>query len=228
MSRTAWRTAGLLAVGHVVLVLAGISLQSSPRLGDDAAAVTATYVDSDMARVFGGGYIESLGFVLLLPVVAFLARAVGRRTDVGGWAAHTGFAGGIGYVVVSVAPGLAAGAAALYGAQYGADVATVSVVNDVRNFAFFLSMLFLAVHAAGVSVSVLADGVLPAWTAWGGLATALVLVVSVPFAAVGAVDYATLVWILWFVALAAVMLRHRPAGAGVPTGSDSAGVTASL
>lgn len=228
MSRTAWRTAGLLAVGHVVLVLAGISLQSSPRLGDDDAAVSAAYVGSNMARVFGGGYIESLGFVLLLPVIAFLARAIGRRTDVGGWAAQTGFAGGIGYVVVSLVPGLAAGAAALYGAQHGADLASVSVVNDVRNFAFFLSMLFLAVHAAGVSVSVLSDAILPAWIAWAGLATAAVLTASVPFAAVGAVDYATLVWILWFVALAAVMLRHRPAGAGVPTGSDHAAVTASL
>jgi hypothetical protein len=227
MSRTAWRTAGVLALGHVVLILVGISQQRSPRLGDDAAAVAAEYVDSDMTRVLGGGYIESLGFVLLLPVIAFLARAVGRRTEIGGWAAQTAFAGGIAYVVVSLVPGLAAGAAALYGAQHGADLATVSVVNDVRNFAFFLSMLFLAVHAAGVSISALSDRALPVWIAWGGLATALVLVTSVPFAAVGAVDYATLVWILWFVALAGAMLRHRPAGADVPTGSAPAALTAS-
>ncbi len=228
MSRTAWRTAGALALGHVVLILAGISQQRSPRLGDDAAAVAAEYVDGDLTRIFAGGFVEAVGFVLLLPVLAFLARALGRRTEVGGWAAQAAFAGGIGYVVVSVVPGLAAGAAALYGAQHGADLATVSVVNDVRNFAFFLSMLFLAVHAAGVSVSALSDGVLPAWIAWGGLATAVVLVASVPFAAWGAVDYATLVWILWFVALAGAMLRHRPADADVPTGSAPAALTASL
>jgi Domain of unknown function (DUF4386) len=228
MSRTAWRTAGLLGLGHVVLILVGISQQRSPRLGDDAAAVAAEYVDGDLTRILAGGYVEAVGFVLLLPVVVFLARAVGRSTEVGGWAAQTALAGGIGYVVVSVVPGLAAGGAALYGAQHGADLGTVSVVNDVRNFAFFLSMLFLAVHAAGVSIAVLSDRVLPAWIGWAGLATAALLVASVPLAAAGAVDIATLVWILWFVALAGAMLGHRPAGADVPAGSDPAAHTALL
>jgi hypothetical protein len=226
MSRTAWRTAGALALGHVVLMLIGISQQHSPRLGDDDAAVAAAYVDGDLTRILAGGYVEALGFVLLLPVIAFLARAVGRHTEVGGWAAQTAFAGGIGYVVLSLAPGLAAGAAALYGAQHGADLTTVTVVNDVRNVAFFLSMLLLAVHAAGVGVSALTDRVLPAWVGWSGLATAGVLVGSVPFAATGAVDYATLVWILWFVALAGAMIRHRPAGVGASTGADRPAVPA--
>jgi hypothetical protein len=228
MSRTAWRTAGLLGLGHVVLILVGISQQRSPRLGDDAAAVAAEYVDGDLTRILAGGYIEAVGFVLLLPVVVFLARAVGRSTEVGGWAAQTALAGGVGYVVVSVVPGLAAGGAALYGAQHGADLGTVSVVNDVRNFAFFLSMLFLAVHAAGVSIAVLSDRVLPAWIGWAGLTTAALLVASVPLAAAGAVDVVTLVWILWFVALAGAMLRHRPAGADVPAGADPAAHTALL
>ena len=226
MSRTAWRTAGFLALGHVVLILVGISQQRSPRLGDDAAAVAAEYVDGDLTRILAGGYIEAVGFVVLLPVVAFLARAVGRRTELGAWAAQTAFAGGIGYVLVSLAPGLAAGAAALYGAQRGADLATVSVVNDVRNFAFFLSVLLLAVHAAGVGVSTLSDRVLPNWLGWSGLTTGLVLIASVPFAAVGAVDYATLVWILWFVALAGVMIKHRPTRVGTQLGSDAAPLAA--
>ena len=214
MSCTAWRLAAGMALGHVVLVLVGISQQSSPLLGDDADAVAA-YVESDMTRVYIGGYVEILGFVLLLPVVAFLARAVGRRTEAARWAAQTAYAGGVGYVVRSIAPGLAAGAAALYGAQHGADLATVSMVNDVRNFAFFLSMPLLAVHALGLGVAALTDRVLPAWVAWSGVATGIVLVASVPAARMGAVDYATLLWILWFVVLAAVMITHRPAAAGL-------------
>jgi hypothetical protein len=217
MSRTSWRVAGGLALGHVVLVLVGITQQNSLRLGDDATTVAAQYVDGDLARTFVGGYVEALGLVLLLPVVAFLARAVGRRTQGGGWAAHTAFAAGTGYVLLNLAPGLAAGAAAFHGAQDGADLATVSMVNDVRIFAFFLSMLLLALHAIGLGIAVLTDRVLPAWLGWSAVATAIVLVVSVPFAATGAVDYATLVWIVWFVALAGVMLRHRPTEAGTPT-----------
>lgn len=233
MSRTTWRVAGALALGHVGLILVGISQQSSPRLGDDAAAVTTEFVDSSLARVLAGGYVEALGFLLLLPVMAFLARAVGRRTEVGSWAAQTAFAAGTGYVVLSLAPGLAAGGAALYGAQRGADLGTVIVVNDVRNFAFFLSLLLLAVHAAGVGISVLNDRALPSWLGWAGLATAVVLAVSVPLAGSGAADHATLVWIVWFVTLAGAMVVRRPdqvgraAGSGRGRGSDIA-TTATL
>ena len=229
MSRTVWRTAGVLALGHVVLVLAGISQQRSPRLGDDAAAVAAEYVESEPARILAGGYLEALGFVLLLPVVAFVARAVGRSSETGRWAARTASAAGVLYVGLSLSPGLAAGAAALYGAQHGAPLEVVSVVNDVRNFTFFLSMLLLAVHAAGVGAAVLADRVLPSWLGWSGLAVAVVLVAAVPAAGLGAVDWATLVWIVWFIALATVMIRHRPVGDGaqapqrIPAATPTAG-----
>ncbi|MGY1825778.1 hypothetical protein [Blastococcus sp. SYSU DS0541] len=211
MSRTAWRVAGSLALAHVVLILVGISQQRSPRLGDGAEAVAAEYVDGDLARIMAGGYVESVGFLLLLPVLAFLARAL-SRSETGGWASQTAFAAGIAYVALSLAPGLAAGAAALYGAQHGADMVTVSLVNDVRNFTFFLSVLLLGVHAAGVGIAVLADGELPPWLGWAGLGTGLVLVASVPAARLGAVDWATVAWMVWFLALATVMLRYRPGG----------------
>lgn len=214
MSRTAWRTAGALALGHVVLMVLAITQQQSPRLGEDPAAA---YAGADLARVLAGGYGEALAFLLLLPVVAFLAREVGRTTETGRWAASTGFAAGIAYIASTLAVGLPAGAAAVYGAGHGADLGVVAVVNDVRNFAFFLSMMLLAVHVAGVAVALLADRRLPGWLGWSGLGTAAVLVATVPFAGTGAVDYATLVWILWFIALATAMLRHRPEGVGVPS-----------
>jgi hypothetical protein len=214
MSRTAWRTAGVLALGHVVLMLLAITQQQSARLGEDPAAA---YAGADLARVFAGGYLEALAFLLLLPVVAFLGREVGRATDVGRWAASTGFAAGVAYIASTLAVGLPAGAAAIYGAEHGADLVAVSLVNDVRNFAFFLSMMLLAVQVAGVAIAVLTDRRLPGWLGWSGLGIAVVLVGTVPFAGTGAVDYASLVWILWFIALATAMLRHRPEEAGVPT-----------
>jgi hypothetical protein len=195
-------------------MLIAITQQQSARLGEDPAAA---YAGADLTRVFAGGYLEALAFLLLLPVVAFLGRAVGRATDLGRWAASTGFAAGVAYIASTLAVGLPAGAAAIYGAEHGADLATVSVVNDVRNFAFLLSMMLLAVHVTGVAVAVLTDRRLPGWLGWSGLGTAVVLVGTVPFAASGAVDYATLVWILWFIALATAMLRHRPEEADVPT-----------
>ncbi|TFV86245.1 hypothetical protein [Blastococcus sp. CT_GayMR16] len=220
MSRTAWRLAGAFAIGHVVLILAGISQQDTLLLGDDAAMVAEQYVDGDMIRSFAGGYVEALGLLLLLPVIAFLAQAVGRRTEAGSWAARTAFAAGTGYVLLSLAPGLAAGAAAFYGAQHGADVATVSLVNDVRVFAFFMSLLLLGGHTIGIAIGVLTDHVLPAWLGWSAVVTGIVLLGGVPFAVHGVADYATLLWILWFIALATVMLRHRPQGADVVARAD--------
>jgi hypothetical protein len=228
MSRTAWRMAGVFAIGHVVLILVGITQQNSLLLGDDAATVTAQYVRGDMARTLAGGYVEALGLLLLLPVIAFLARAVGRRTEAGRWAAQTGFAAGTGYVLLSLAPGLSAGAAAIYHAQRGADVAAVSLVNDVRIFSFFLSLLLLAVHTIAIAIGVLTDRALPAWVGWSAIGTAVLLAVSVPFAAAGMADYATLLWIVWFIALGTVMLRHRPQEADALGGADRSAAATSV
>jgi hypothetical protein len=204
-------------------MLFAITQQQSASLGEDPATA---YADVDLTRAFAGGYLEALAFLLLLPVVAFLGRELGRGTDVGRWAASTGYAAGIAYIATTLAVGLPAGAAAIYGAEHGADLVTVSVVNDVRNFAFFLSTMLLAVQVAGVGVTILTGRQLPAWLGWSGIGTAVALVGTVPFAVTGAVDFATLVWILWFIALATAMLRHRPDGAGVPRSAAAATTTA--
>ena len=47
--------------------------------------------------------------------------------------------------------GLAAGAAALYDGHHGAPLATITTVNDVRNFAFFLSIGVLGVFTLAVA-----------------------------------------------------------------------------
>lgn len=211
--RTLWRIAGGLALAHVALVVAGISVQDSPLFAEGAAGIRRDYVEGDLGRSIAGGMVEGLGFILLIPVLVFLVRAVGRRTELARWAALTAGSAGLAYVAVTMAVGLPAGAAAMYGAQHGLDVDTAFAVNNIRIFGYFLSLGLLGAHAICLAVAAVQDRVLVRWFGVGGFVTGTVLLLSVPAALIGQQDWGTLVWIVWWIGVGVGMLRHRPAGA---------------
>ena len=208
------RVAGGLALAHVALMLGGFSLERSTMLGDGTAEARRAFAEGSLARSMTGGYIEAFSFVVLLPVLVYLAGALGRRTEAGRWAAQTGLAAGVGYVAVTLATGLPAGAAALYDGHHGADPATLVVAADIRNFAFFLSLLLLGAHAICVGLSARADGVLTRWAGIGGIVVGVVLLASVAGAGQALQNVGTMVWLVWWVGLAVALLRNS----GVPAG----------
>jgi hypothetical protein len=199
-----WRLAGGLALAHVVLMFTGLSQEVSPVHGDAADKVLATFAGASFDRVLVGGFVESLGFIVLLPALVFLARAVGRGSEAGRWAGHTGLAAGIAYVAVTLASGFPPGAAALYGAQHGADAQTVAVVDEIRIYAFFLSVLLLGLHAISVGIAALADRRFTRWVGYGGVLAGIATLAGV---AAGAVNVASMVWIVWWVGVAVCLLR---------------------
>jgi hypothetical protein len=205
-----WRLASGFAIAHVVLMLAGLMLQGTPALREGREGIQRSYVEGELARIMAGGYLEVIGFLCLIPVVVFLGYAVGRRSDAAGWAAMSAAALGIGYVAVTVSSGFPPGAAALWGAQHGLDIDTALALNNVRNFAYFLSLALLGGHAIGLGVASIWDGFSTRWVGWGGVLTGTVLLAAVPAAGLGLQDYATLVWLVWWIGLAVMMLR-RPA-----------------
>ena len=205
-----WRLAGGLALAHVVLMLAGLMLQRTPALREGVSGITRSYAEGDLGSILTGGFIELLGFLCLPPVLVFLAMSVGRRTETGRWAATAAAGFGLAYVAVTVAAGLPPGAAALWGVQHGLDAATALVVNDIRNFGYFLSLPLLGGHALGLAVAALSDRRWTHWAGGGGILTGLLLLAAPPAAAAGLQDYPTLVWLAWWVGLAVLMLRHRP------------------
>ncbi len=89
------------------------------------------------------------------------------------------------YVAASLAPGMAAGAAALWVAQHAPDPSTVYALNHLRTFSYQMSLMAWAVFFAAVAVSGLAGHTLPRWLGASAAAVAAALAVGV----VGAYDH---------------------------------------
>lgn len=221
--RRLWQLAGGLAIAHIVLIPAGLFLQRGPLFSDGTQGIEEYYVEGDLTRSLAGGILESYGFLLMIPVLVFLGRAVGRSTEAGRWAAQTGLMCGLAYITVTFAVGFPAGGAAMYGAQHGLDVDTAFALNNVRIFGYFLSLMLLGGSTLGIAISALADRCHRAWFGWFGIVAAIALLVSTPLAGVGQQDWGTLVWMVWFIGVGVLMLRHRETTTQ-PDDATSAGV----
>lgn len=211
--RAMWRLAGGLAIAHVVLLFGGSSQEKSPLLSDGPEVVKRALVGANVGQAIAGGVVESLSFLVLLPVLVFLARSIGQRTEAGHWATQTALAAGVCYVVITVATAIPAGAAALYGAHHGvADAATLALVDNVRNFAFYLSLLALGTHALGIGIAALTDGTMKRWAGFGGIGVAIILFAGV--AAEGlthggaASGMPFMLWVIWWIGLAISLIRR--------------------
>lgn len=207
--RRLWQIAGALAIVHVVLIPVGIALQGGPLFTDGVQGIQDSYVEGDLTRSFTGGMVEAFGFLLMVPALVFLARALGRRSEAGAWAAQTGLMCGLGYVAVTFAVGFPAGAAAMYGAQNGLDLEAAFALNNVRIFSYFLSLLLLGGNVLGIAVSALQDGTHRRWIGGFGLVTGVALLVSAPLSGIGQQDWGGLVHMVWFVGVGVLLLRHR-------------------
>jgi hypothetical protein len=208
-----WRVAGGLAIAHVVLLFAGFSQERSNILGSSTDEARHALIEGSLTRSMIGGYVESFAFVLLLPALAFLAHAVGTRTALGRWAASTSFVAGVTYVAVTLATGMPAGAAALYDGHRGADLATATMVADVRNFAFFLSLLVLGLQALALGIAARSDRFSPRWTGVGGIVVGVLLFAGVAGAGIGLHDYASMIWMVWWIGVAIALIRNAPTAA---------------
>lgn len=208
--RRLWQLAGAFCLVHIALIPVGLFLQQGPLLSDGVQGITDAYVNGDMTRVFTGGVLESVGFLLLVPALVFLGRVLGRRSEAGAWAAQTGVLCGLAYVTVTFAVGFPAGAAAMYGAQHGLDVEAAFALNNLRIFGYFLSLVLLGGSTLGFAVAALADRFHPRWFGGFGIATGLALLASPPLASVGQQDWGTLAFMVWFVGVGVLLLRHAP------------------
>jgi len=206
--RRLFSIAGWLLIGYIALTFAGVGLEKSLTLGEGTRAASAALVGSSMTKDFTGGYIEFVGTLVYLVGALLLARLLRGDGPTGEWFSSCISASAAAWTAVNVAVGFAAGAAAIYDGHHGASVATVTTVNDVRNFAFFLSAGLSAVLALGVAASVLLTRRLPRGVAYSGLLVAVVYLAAIPAARTGAINLATLLGFGWLAAVAVTSLRQ--------------------
>jgi RsiW-degrading membrane proteinase PrsW (M82 family) len=218
--RRLWLVAGWLLIGYIVLTFAGVGFEHSLMLGDTPAKAKAALVDSSLSKNFAGGYVEYLATLLLLLGGLLVARLLRSETTTGGWLSSVMTAAVTIQVAITVAVGFAAGAAALYDAHHGASLATATTINDIRNFAFFLTGGLAGIFAISASAAVLATSRLPRWVAYFGIVVGVLSIATIPAARTGVIDVATMLGFVWIVALAVTSLRRaRTVRTGVPVGS---------
>jgi len=207
-TRRLWRLAGGLLIAHVVMMFGGLAFERTPMLGDSERAAKAALVDSPLARVLGGGYVETLSFLVLLIALIAFARLLRGRTEVSRlWASGISAVGSC-FVAITIACGFGAGAAATYDGHHGVPLSTVIAINDVRNFAYFLSVAALGVLVLCIALAVETSAELPKWVARTGYVVAALCVASVPAERHGVMDLANMVAIVWLIALAVAALRR--------------------
>lgn len=207
-SKSLWRWAGGLALAHVVLLFAGFSQEVTVDHSTSLSDLQKTYGGASLTRVYAGGYVEALAFVVLVPALVLLARLFGRRTESGRVAAHTFLGLGLVYSAATLAVGFAPGAAALYAAHHGVDVRAIAMVNDIRNYGYVLQVAISLAMTLALGVAAVRERVMVRWAGWCGVGVGAVGLVVTPFAhnAVG------LVQTVWWVGLALLCLRAPERG----------------
>jgi hypothetical protein len=199
----------VLGISSVVLMMAGLAIEAPADAvnSNPAADIVGYYTGGDMARKVTGGLVVCLGFLLFLPFAATVTSRL--RGTSAGMLAPTAQMAATAYVVISLAPGQAAGAAALWlGRTSTADTAAVLALNDLRAFSFYVSLLVLATFLVAVGAAVVAGGGLPRWAGWAALGVGAAVAIGVPFAPTGLAEIASLLGLVWVIAVSVALLRR--------------------
>jgi hypothetical protein len=201
-------------LAHIVLLFISAAFTHSLQLGDDASAAAAALSGSSMSRNFLGGYLGLLSFLDFLVVAMLLAALLRREDEASTWLSSCIAASAITYVAVTAATGFAAGAAAVYDGHHGAPLASVTVVNDIRNFGFVVCGAVAGVFALAVAAAGRVTGDLPRWVSVSGTAVGVACIAAVPGARTGLTSASTMLLFVWLVALGVVSIRRGGRTAG--------------
>jgi hypothetical protein len=232
MTRTAMRAAGAIGIAHIVVAMTGFVLQNSAgidiTLNAERENLTAFFVEGDPTATFLGGYLEMFGFLLFVPFAAGLHQLLRSAEGPGGFGAMTSALAATIFLATTLAPGFAAGAAALWMGSHGSDLAAVEVLNQLRNTTYATSLAAYALFLAAVGVSALVGRALPKWLSVSAIAIAAWLSVGVALFADGLADLPGMLGLLWVLAAAIWMVRGRrvqpPAGAMAPAPAEAVSV----
>jgi hypothetical protein len=199
------RVAGAFGLAQVVVMFAAMTQEVIVDHSTPLATLQHDYGTADITRVFGGGYVEATSFLLLAPAIVIMARVFGRGDEATRAAAQTFLALGVAWIAATLAIGFAPGAAAIYGLQHGADVHTVAMVNDLRNYSYYLQVTIQGGMAIALGVAAVLGRAWSRSVGWGGVVIGAAIVVGTPFAHNGL----GMLWLLWWVYLCVLLVKGK-------------------
>jgi hypothetical protein len=209
-ARTTRLGAGL-GVASIVLIAAGfaIAMPAEATIGSSESEVVAFYTGAGLAKTLTGGLVEVLGLALFLPFAAMIASRVHGPGVAGDLYAPTARMAATVYVAIALAPGMSAGAAALWLAHHGtADAAVLTALNDLRSMSYFVALLPFAIFLVLVGTAGRTTRSLPAWASLSAIVIGIALAASLPFATAEVPDMVGLVGLLWVLAVSVALLRR--------------------
>jgi len=202
---TLGRIAGVLGIAWIVLEFAAVTQEPLVEHSTSLAKLQHAYDTANLTRAFAGGYVEALAFVLIVPAIVVIARFFDRGSEATRVAAQSFFALGVAWVASTLAVGFAPGAAAMYAAQHGADVHSIAMVNDIRNFSYFLQILMQGGMALALGVAAILGRQWPRVVGWGGVVAGVGVMAGTPFIH----NTMGTLWMLWWIALSVLLIRGR-------------------
>ncbi|HEY7175348.1 MAG TPA: hypothetical protein VH442_10560, partial [Micromonosporaceae bacterium] len=173
-----WRVAGALCIAHLVLLLAGYSLQKAPAWGASSANIVATYAGVSATKMYAGGFITTVAWLVLIAAITLISTLLRGTTETSGWYARLIVVAGSLAAAVALAGAFVTDGAAYYGATHGYARDAVAVASVASKFADQISfmatgMLVLAVAGAGLT-----SGLLPRWASIVSAIVGAIAVVS--------------------------------------------------
>jgi hypothetical protein len=214
---TATRTGAALGLASVVVLMAGFALVAPAGAvhTNPAEEIVAFYSEGGQTARYAGGLAEAVGLLLFLPFVAMLAARLRGTGVVGDVLAPTARMAATGYVVLCLAPGQAAGAAALWLGAHGGDASAILALNALRAFSYYLALLALAGFLVAIGIGGGTTGRLARWMSWSAVGIGAVLAIGVAVAQTGLADIASMLALAWIVAVSIGLLRHPERGNGL-------------
>ena len=193
----------LMATGFAVAAATETTIASAP------SEVAAFYTEAGLARTLTGGLIEVLGLVFFLPFAAMLTTRLQTPGLAADLLAPTARMAATVYVAICLAPGMSAGAAALWLAHHGTpDPAILTALNGLRALSYFVALVAFALFLAAAGYAGSVTGRLPRWAASSAMVLGVVLAAAVPLAGYDAADLVALLGLAWVVAVSVSLLRR--------------------
>lgn len=205
------RLAGVAGVAGFALTLIGGGLagEFATPAGTDTAAVVAHFGGRSADAAFTVGMIlETLGFLLILALLAGLARAVGGREDRAGWLGSVIVVSAVVAIVLTCLSIVSLGAAAFRGGHGGFPGDGFVVLSDLRLVAYWVSLPVWALVYLASGTVIVGVRSFPSWFGWTAVVLGALHVV-LPFAPTSTWDVVTGLGGLWMT-VAAVLILVRP------------------